>query len=400
MRRNTIVAFIAFTVLAAAAASAAPPFGSFGGIVGGGTGGAGILPIFGWALDDGGVQAVDIYVDGIIAGRAYYGTHRPGVAAAYPSYPDAQAAGFGFNLNTTHYLNGLHTITPRVISLAGETTDLTPRVVQFTNLTHNLVPFGAIEFPESNAEMFGTCNPAAVQRRLSVVSGYALDSGVEIGDQGVGYVELLIDGSIFANSRRDCFYSVPTGGLTECYGLRRVDIAENFPSLANSVHSGFRFVLDIGDLLDFGYAAGQHVLTIRAGDISGQVSNIDEFPVTFLCDDLVGNEGSFGTIGQPANGQTYSGVIDVFGWALDFEGISQIVIYVDGAQVGIATQGFPRPGVTAMYPGYPQSAAPGYSFAFDTTTISDGEHHFEVLVRDVTGAETLIGERTFNVFNP
>ena len=51
-----------------------------------------------------------------------------------------------------------------------------------------------------------------------------------------------------------------------------------------------------------------------------------------------------------------------------------------------------RPGVTALYPGYPQSAAPGFKLAVDTTKLSNGVHSLQVIVSDTLGSDTLLGE--------
>jgi hypothetical protein len=287
-------------------------------------------------------------------------------------------------------------------SITGEKTQLHGvKTVEFLNLTHNLVPFGRIEFPNNNADLRGSCNLADTERRFSVILGHALDVGVEIGDMGVGYVELLIDGAIFANSRTDCTFLPETGGFTNCFGLRRLDIEQLYPLLTSAPHSGFRFVLDIGSLIEaLGFTPGKHILTVRAGDISGQVANIDEIPVTFTCDEFLGNEESFGRIGVPQNGLLYSGTINVVGWALDWEGVARATVFVDGVEVGEAIYGFGRPLVASLYPGYPNSVAAGYLFALDTTQLSDGKHHLQVIVEDVFGVTTLLGERLFEVLNP
>src|SRR6185295_17229829 len=121
---KVILSAVAALLLASVPALAAPPFGSFGGIVGGGNAGAGLIPLTGWALDDDGVLAVDILVDGVLAGRAFYSRARAGVTAKFPGYPDSAAPGFAFELDSTHYLNGLHTVTVRVKSKAGEVVEL------------------------------------------------------------------------------------------------------------------------------------------------------------------------------------------------------------------------------------------------------------------------------------
>jgi N-acetylmuramoyl-L-alanine amidase len=395
-----LVGLVGFCI-GVSAAFAAPPFGSFGGKVGGGNSGAGLLPLHGWALDDDGVAAVDILVDGVIVGRAIYGRTRPVVTDRFPGFPDSAAPGFAFQLDTTRYLNGLHTIGARVRSETGEVTNLNSRVFEFLNLTHNLAPFGEVEFPNPQAELRGNCNLADPARRFSVVSGYALDAGVDADDQGVGYVELLIDRAIWANTNTDCRFSTPEGGLSDCYGLRRVDVERRFPDLVDAPHSGFRFVLDVGFLIEaVGYSQGSHNLIVRGGDVSSQVRNIAELRVTFVCDENLGNEESFGEIRRPRPGNVHGGTIQVDGWALDWEGVDRVAILVDGIEIGTATRGFADPPVTALFPGYPDSATPGFRFALDTTAFSNGSHVLEALVRDDLGNDTYIGKRSIVIGNP
>lgn len=400
MKRNVIATVIAAVVLAAVPASAQLPFGSFGGKVGGGNSGAGLLPLHGWALDNDGIEAVDVLVDGLVAGRAAYGRERAGVTARFPNFPNSSLPGFAFELDTTRYLNGLHTVTIRVTSQAGEVVTLQPRVFQFLNLAHNLAPFGKIEFPQAHGELRGKCDLASPQRRFSVISGYVLDAGVDDQDHGVGYVELMIDRAVWANTQVDCRNSFPEGGLSDCYGFRRFDVERIFPSLRDSPHSGFRFVLDVGLLISgVGYTQGSHILTIRAGDHADQVRNVAEIPVTFSCDEDILNENAFGDIDLPHRGLLYSGVVTSTGWALDFEGVNTVRILVDGTERGFATLGRPRPEVTFLYPGYPESALPGWEFLLDTRLLANGQHFIETLVTDDFGAQTLVGRRRFVVNN-
>src|SRR5258707_2070004 len=85
MKRKVILSVLAGFLLAVAPGLAAAPFGWFGGVLGAvDNGGSGIIPVAGWALDDSGVQNVDILVDGAIVGRAGFGMARQGVAPRYP----------------------------------------------------------------------------------------------------------------------------------------------------------------------------------------------------------------------------------------------------------------------------------------------------------------------------
>lgn len=396
MARNLLLWTLAGLLFVAAPVVAAPPFGSFGGLVGGGNVGTGFLPLHGWALDDQGIDRVEIYVDGEPAGTAYFGFRRPDVQAVHPGYPDSANAGFGVELNSTLWLNGFHTLTAVAVAESGERTTLGESyVIQFNNASHLLPPFGQIEFPRSGAQLFGNCNIEDPSRRYSVVYGFAVDTGVELGDTGVKYVELLVNGAIYANSVTSCFYSPFTGGLTNCFGLPRPEIRNRYPSIPNALHSGYRFVLDVGALVELGFGQGFHELTVRAGDYYGNVANIAEIPVVFLCDDQLGNSGAIGQIDLPLPLGIYAGRVTFSGWALDWEGVNRVRIFVDGIEVAAATHGIVRPEVTLLYPGYPESAAPGWEYELNAAEFTDGLHTLQVVIEDDLGADTVLGEVPF-----
>src|SRR5438105_2980087 len=85
---------------------------------------------------------------------------------------------------------------------------------------------------------------------LADTGGFAVDVNTQNNKPGVAYAELLIDGAIAANSQRDCHFDSTEGGLSDCYGLRRPDLEQNFPGLQDAPHAGFRFVIDVGDLIN------------------------------------------------------------------------------------------------------------------------------------------------------
>lgn len=400
MKRHVTIASFFLASCLAMPAFAAPPFGAMQGISTGGNAGAGIIPIIGWALDDNGVARIDITVDGIVVGSASYGQGRPHVTKRYPGYADSNAPGFVVWLDSTHFLNGSHKVGAIVRSkLAGETRTLNPLSIQFTNSTSALLPFGQIDFPNSQPELFGYCN--SVTPRYSVVQGFALDSGVERNNEGIGYVELLIDHSIWANSLLDCGYLAAAGGRVDCYGLRREDVSGDYPTLKDSIHSGFRFVIDAGVLMRNGwYGPGDHWLTIRAGDVASQRAQIDEIKVTFNCVEDIPNEGSFGFIENPPPGYAYSKTIEVSGWALDHDGVSTVKILIDGAFQGNATYHLARPDVASAYPGYVDNPNGGWTFSLDTTPIADGQHKLQAEVIDSKGVVVFIGEEAIQISNP
>jgi hypothetical protein len=408
MRKPIILTFVAALCLVAATSWAAP-FGHLDGLRHGHNSATGVVGVIGWALDGSGVARVDIYVQKVPSqaepspqrrpvGRAFYGLLRPGVTARFPGFVDSSGPGFGAWVNTTEFFNGQYLLFALVTSVDGSQRWLGPFTFEIMNLTHNLVPFGEIERPLPHATLFGVCDLDDPFRRHTVVKGFALDVGVENGDLGVGYVELLIDGAIFWNTKVDCVRDPAQGGLTNCYGLRRTDVEREFPGIPDGPTSGFRFVLDVGQLLNMGYRPGRHVLTIRSGDIAGQVANIAEVPVNFFCGDD-GDQPSFGFIDEPSPVHIQSGLMTVKGWVLDFEGVNIVQVFVDGLLAGQASHGISRPGVAAAFPGFPDSAAAGFTFQYDTTLGPDGVIKVLVQATDVNGNVTIIGQRTVVVDN-
>lgn len=381
------------------AATLGEPFGFVDGNLDGGVlGASGILSLVGWALDDDGVQRVDIVVDGRVVGQAEYGRSRPDVATFFPGFPGAAFSGWFFNLNTTQFTNGEHVVSARVWSQTGEVQELNSLTFLFSNNPNNLRPFGTIQFPDQGATLYGTCNTENPDRFYTVVEGWALDVGVENNDHGIGWVELLLDGRILANTRLDCTNSLVTGAWSNCYGLPILGLERDFPGVKDAPNGGFRFIMDVGALIDFGHSEGQHTLTVRANDRDSQFEDIDSINVIFECDEFTGNQPAIGAIDDESYPD--SGTIQISGWALDREPIRDVRVFVDGDPVGIATYGFPRPGVTARYPSFHDSAAPGWQIAVDTRVLSNGTHTALAIATDIFGSSTQIGEITFFVLNP
>ena len=391
-------ALVAVAAAPNALAQGDPPFGLIGKFDGGNAG-SGVIALAGWALDDEGVESVDVLVDGVVVGRALYGAASPNVATVHPGFPSSGNAGFVFELDTTRFLNGLHVVGGLVQTASGERGFLPPVVIEFFNSSTLLEPFGEIRRPLPNAELFGNCDPADPDRRLTVVRGFALDVGLTQHDTGIGYLELLLDGEILANTRSDCFFHPATGGWTNCYGIRDFGLEQVFPGVFNAPHGGFRFVMDVGELIaGLGVVEGAHEISIRAADVGDQVTSLATLPVTFRCDTFL-DEDAFGDIDLPVEGGFFGGVVMITGWALDPEGIARVEILVDGSFVGTATRGFSRPEVAADHPGLPGSASAGWMFALDTRGLADGHHQLQVLVVDALGHSTVIGERPFLVEN-
>jgi len=393
MRSRIVLAAVALLLVSALPAFAALPFGSLDGKVQpiSGNGAYGLLHGTGWACDDSGIASVDIFVDGIPQVRAFINKLRPGVTRKFPA---CTAPGFIFAVDTTTFLNGVHNMTAVATANDGGQRTLGPIRLQFLNAPHILKPFGIIVFPDPDAVMHGRCNLADPTRRYSVLEGVAFDSGIHSDDTGVHNVDLLIDGSRVFSTRTDCRFIAAAGGMSNCFGLPSPGWTALYPSLPDSDNATFRFVIDVGALIGFGYTEGAHKITIRADDYAGYYKNIDNMNVVFACDENNPNEPSFGQIEAPVNEQPYKGTVTVSGWALDIDGIATngIEVRVNDTLDGTTNPTVPRPDVASRYPGYPVVNS-GFTYQLDTTKYPDGLVTIELWVTDVHGARTLIGEK-------
>jgi hypothetical protein len=376
-------------------------------------------------------------------------------------------SGFVANLDTTNFENGAHTISARAFDKQGASDVLGVRLVAIVNNDSNLPPFGFIDLPLDGASL--SCGetvstpctpeivtppppctvspcfppgpvgqpPVPVSFYKNVVAGWALDVGS--GGQ-VGYVELLIDGQIIANTRRDCVRAGIV--LANCYGLSRPDVAEAYPGYDNAENAGFRFLFALqrdpaNGLLDvlipdpFGQpicagliTSGKHTLTVRAGNEKVNSTQFDEISVNDLCDTgTFSDRSAFGYIDSPLSLQFVKGIFGFSGWAFDYDngtaapnvnGITQLDISLDGQVIGSLFPPYAsRPDVAAndfrvlptFTPDGP-TAFVGWAFNADTTRISDGQHDLVVYAWDTPDAasdrpsfRSEIGRRKFVVFN-
>ncbi len=370
----------------------------------------GVFPVTGWALDDGLVEDVEVLVDGLVVGHAVTGVHRPDIDNRFPWHPDAEYAGFIRMLNTAEMTNGVHVVSVRLRDNEGLTRIIGRRFVQTFNVGYNLAPFGGIDWPVPNHYMYAigcddpggwSAPPYEEPLAVELVSGWALDVGASTDRGGVKWVEILIDGSLLANTLVDDFYYEWFEMDVNYYGHERLDVLRLFPDVPNAKVSGFTFAIDVSDLIiRHDFHQGLHYLKIRAGDIEGNIADIAQIPVVFDCNDDP-DRPAFGDIYTPADMERVSGTTVVSGWAADMDHVQDVEVHVDGFFKGYATFGLPSPEVREAFPWYSWTLTrdAGYAYDLDTTLLTDGEHLLTIRSRDFWGRENFIGERPFVVDN-
>jgi hypothetical protein len=105
-------------------------------------------------------------------------------------------------------------------------------------------------------------------------------------------------------------------------------------------------------------------------------------------------------------GQTVSGIVVNFGWALTpqpniipFDG-STIGVSVDGAFVGRPVYNNARSDIQLLFPGYQNTDGAVGHFTLDTTRLTNGVYTIAWGVSDQAGNAQGIGSRYFTVNNP
>jgi len=216
---------------------------------------AGEMGITGWAVAEAGVREVSIYrsptaTEGtalVFIGQAVFSRGaRPDVQAQFPTYPDSDAAGWGYMVLTNMLPNqgdGVFTFHAYAANHAGQTTLLGSRTVTVANAT-SVAPFGSIDTPGQGATVSGTI----------VNFGWALAKpGRDIPVDG-STIDVYID-------------NVMVGHPT--YNNFRADIATVFPGLANSNGAVGHFTIDTRTLSN-----GVHTIFWIIRDNTGQASGV------------------------------------------------------------------------------------------------------------------------------
>ncbi len=380
---------------------------------------SGVLPVVGWALDDSRVDHIDVYVDGLVVRQAVTGIPRPDVAAAYPDDPDAIASGFILNVDSTLFANGVHVISAKAVDNQGQQGLLGVRTIQVFNNAPGLLPFGEVEQPLTNSTWFGSCAAAPVgypsgdggqiitPYYLMRVVGWALDTGVPQDRGGVSEVRLEIDGVALENSRIDCRREPTLNyALIDCYGYYRPDIEMLYPGFPQAPNSGFYFLVDVGYLLQSGFAEGAHILSVKAYDQAEGWSLLANVPIVMQCASATSNPPPLGYVEDPTNYELISGVYPVLGWALDLDEVAWVRIMIDGVvQVdavtgkGYAEYGLASSDLALIYPYYPQVYSARFRFYLDTTSLSNSEHDLSIEVQDGQGVRRAAATRHVLVDN-
>jgi hypothetical protein len=127
---------------------------------------------------------------------------------------------------------------------------------------------------------------------------------------------------------------------------------------------------------------GPHQLQIRALDTAGRYTLIPEVPFTVNLDNGP-NQLPVSVLVTPANNETLSGVVRIWGYGWDPDGtVLGATLVVDGEGRATVPYGEPRPGECAALPDVRACPNIGFALEFDTRQLTNGPHVLGVVLFD------------------
>jgi hypothetical protein len=249
-------------------------------------------------------------------------------------------------------------------------------------------PFGVLDTPAANAvnglngqiSVTGwTLDNVAVEKVQIYRDPHSTDPPAAIGSNGLVYIG---DATFVPGARSDIRNLYPTYPFNNEAGWGYAMLTYGLPNRGNGTFKIYAFARDFAGN---SFALGDRTITCNN---SSRLKPV-------------------GTIDRPQSGEIISGASFLnSGWVLapapgqiPVNG-STIRLWMDGQILAnTVTYQQSRPDVTAVFPGWPNSSAPGASFTFDTRAFSNGIHEIYWTASDDRGEQDGIGSRIITIQN-
>ena len=311
------------------------------------------LEVKGWALNQSGVKAINIYVDSKLIKSTTTGISRTDVKNVYPSYNDAKS-GYSTSIDLSSVAAGKRTLTVEQVGNDGSKKSIDTII----NVS-KLASVSAIDTPASSSTI--TSNKVTV-------SGWAVSAS------GVKEIKVYVDGK--------------EKGTTKV-GISRTDIGNIYSAYPNASKSGFSVNIDINDI-----APGNKTFEIKETSNDGSVHS------TYVKANIV-KKSPITVIDTPTdNYLEKNDTIKVTGWALNASGISNINVYVDGNKKASVKPTISRQDVINVYPGYQTNNVCGYTTSVSLAGLVAGSHKILVEAVGVDGTINTVSKNIYYKENP
>jgi hypothetical protein len=305
-------------------------------------------------------STLHVFVDEQPVGNPVFDIYRQDIASLFPNHANSQGAGWAYDLDTTPYSNGIHTIGWTVTDDAGFSEGIGSRFFMIQHAGEGDPPVISVEPDRLRFGADGSDHKTPAQT-------------VQIKNRGGGTLHWT------AASDRDWLRIEPSSGTGTGIFSVSVDPA--------------------------GLSAGESNGTVTVHD-----TNTANGPQT-LSVILVRGAGEssppFGGFDMPVDGSAVSGTVAVTGWALDDIAVDHVTIFREdnGSEVFLGDAVFvegARPDAARLYPDIPLNTKAGWGFPLVTHFLPGGGNGTLNLVAkaaDAEGHEVTLGTKTILVDN-
>lgn len=280
--------------------------------------GTGVIYIYGWALSENGIAALEVYIDKVYAGEADFVTTRADVRSTYQCMENIEKGCFCFMKEFEKPIPaGKHVVTLRAVSSCEFIKEINIEQ-QAAKQYYHLIPaiaHGVYEEFESN---------------LCIDKVYI--NGWAFSDDGIKNVDLYIDGEF-------------TDKLI--FGLERPDVESLLPCKINALKSGMCILKDLTNKL----SKGSHCLTLRILTNSGYIKETSQFKdVSLTYGQYISSSANTPEINIHFDSELCTDKVYVNGWAFSNDGIKDVELYINGEFIDKLTLGLERMDVAMHFP--------------------------------------------------
>jgi len=248
-------------------------------------------------------------------------------------------------------------------------------------------PVGSFDTPATGAQVAGSI----------AVTGWALD------DIEVSRVEIWRD-TVPGETTRGFNGAGPGRGKVFVANASfvngaRPDVESRYATVPFAYRAGWGYLMLTRGLWNQGN--GTFTLYAFAYDKDGRSSTLGSKVIT---SNNATATKPFGGIDSPGYGETISGTVWNFGWALTPNAspscaVASVQVAIDSGPLMPVSYGDTRADIAAGFPGFTNGSGAGGAYLLDTTALSNGAHQIGWFVTDTCGRADGIGSRFFNVLN-
>lgn len=306
------------------------------------------INVRGWSLNSAGVKQVKVYLNNKLQGDATLSIDRPDVYKVYPQYNNNKS-GYSYSISKESLIQGNNKVTIEAIGNDG--------FIVKKDINLNINPLPLIYNLDEPTEEINDQN--------ITVRGWALDG------YGISDIKVYIDNNYAGDA---------------VLGENRADIKEYYSQYVNSDKSGFKFQIN-KNTLKYGY----HTLKVIINSGVKDRSQVIEKKIYLY------KLKTIGVLDDPINNMSYDNdeTIKIRGWALAYEGVKSVNVFVDEKQVGQANYGELREDVSRAYSQY-NNRNSGYSYNLNLSNYALGDHSIKVIVEGNDGSNIAL-EKKINI---